>query len=315
VTANRLVTIYSRALAIGGLVALARPLIVDPRWTGQPVEVLGLLVAALLLREGRYAEQVFLSHPDRIWCAGGSLVVGAPATALALAGGVLGADWFVAKEDVPRGAGERGARGDRAARGLRRLRRRPRLSNVTAPGLHVELVPALFFSASRISSSAGCCSTSRWSIRGKLEQDERLLILRYECIGYGATVIATGSSWHRELLAAARVGVRGGGPRRPGLLFKHTLEEAIAAEELNKIHAMEAVITSISVSRTRSLESSGSRIAWWTGVTFASTAAGGHAPPRLPRAHRRAERGEPTRIRPWCASTSRGPARRSSSTT
>ena len=29
-----------------------------------------------------------------------------------------------------------------------------------------------------------------------------------------------------------------------GLLFKKTLEEAIAAEELNKIHAMEAVITS-----------------------------------------------------------------------
>src|SRR6185295_15551568 len=29
-----------------------------------------------------------------------------------------------------------------------------------------------------------------------------------------------------------------------GLLFKKTIEEAIAAEELNKIHAMEAVITS-----------------------------------------------------------------------
>ena len=49
-TANRLVTIYSRALAIGGLVALGAALIVDPRWTGQPLEILGLLVAALLLR-------------------------------------------------------------------------------------------------------------------------------------------------------------------------------------------------------------------------------------------------------------------------
>src|SRR3989449_9750328 len=29
-----------------------------------------------------------------------------------------------------------------------------------------------------------------------------------------------------------------------GLVFKHIIEEAIAAEELNKIHAMEAVITS-----------------------------------------------------------------------
>ena len=52
-TANRLVTIYSRALAVGGLVALGAALIVDPRWTGQPLEVLGLLVAALLLRGGQ----------------------------------------------------------------------------------------------------------------------------------------------------------------------------------------------------------------------------------------------------------------------
>src|SRR5206468_10224770 len=52
-TANRLVTIYSRALAIGGSAALGAALILDPRWTGQPLELLGLLVAALLLRGGQ----------------------------------------------------------------------------------------------------------------------------------------------------------------------------------------------------------------------------------------------------------------------
>src|SRR5260370_356858 len=82
-------------------------------------------------------------------------------------------------------------------------------------------------------------------IRGKLEQDERLLILRYECIGYGASgiahaiVVGAVSFWPplAWVFVAAALGAL-------GLLFKHTLEEAIAAEELNKIHAMEAVITS-----------------------------------------------------------------------
>ena len=86
-TANRLVTIYSRALAIGGLLALAAALIVDPRWTGQPLELLGLLVAALLLRGG----QVPLSKYSYLTQTGlvalvGSLAVGVPATASAVAG-------------------------------------------------------------------------------------------------------------------------------------------------------------------------------------------------------------------------------------
>src|SRR2546427_1602229 len=93
-TANRLVTIYSRALAIGGLVALAAALIVDPRWTGQPLEVLGLLVAALLLRGGQVplSKYSYLTQTGLVAVAG-SLGVGAPATPLALAGGGLGPDW------------------------------------------------------------------------------------------------------------------------------------------------------------------------------------------------------------------------------
>ena len=95
-TANRLVTIYSRALAIGGLVALAAALIVDPRWTGQPLEILGLLVAALLLRGGPVplSKYSYLTQTGLVAVAG-SLVVGAPATALALAGGVGAAERLV----------------------------------------------------------------------------------------------------------------------------------------------------------------------------------------------------------------------------
>src|SRR3989454_5293335 len=83
------------------------------------------------------------------------------------------------------------------------------------------------------------------TIRGKLERDERMLIFRYECISFGATIIAAATLvgtvvfWPPEvwLIVAALLTFL-------GLLFKTMLEEAISAEELNKIHAVEAVITS-----------------------------------------------------------------------
>src|SRR5207244_6148336 len=75
--------------------------------------------------------------------------------------------------------------------------------------------------------------------------DERMLIFRYECISFGATIIAAATLvgtvvfWPPEvwLIVAALLTFL-------GLLFKTMLEEAISAEELNKIHAVEAVITS-----------------------------------------------------------------------
>src|SRR5205809_7941008 len=120
-----------------------------------------------------------------------------------------------------------------------------RLSNVATSVLHVDLMPSLFFFCLAYFVISRLLFYFALSIRGKLEQDERLLILRYECIGYGATVIATAivvgtvSYWPplAWVFVAAALGFL-------GLFFKYILEEAIAAEELNKIHAMEAVITS-----------------------------------------------------------------------
>ncbi len=245
-TANRLVAIYTRALAIGGPLILVAMLVADPRWTGQPVEVFGMLLASLVLRGAQVplSKYSYLTQTALVALAG-SLLVGVPATTLAVALGVLGADWLWQKKmflaalvNVGREVVALvGAYGVYAAA--------LRLSEVTAPGLHVDIVPALFFYCLAYFVISRLLFYFALIIRGKLEQDERLLILRYECIGYGATVIATSMvigtviywpplAW---LFVAAALGAL-------GLLFKHTLEEAIAAEELNKIHAMEAVITS-----------------------------------------------------------------------
>jgi methyl-accepting chemotaxis protein len=82
-------------------------------------------------------------------------------------------------------------------------------------------------------------------VRGKLQQDEQLLIIRYEVIAYfgtigaATTIVSAVLAWPPVtwLFVAAALGAL-------GQLLKQMLEEAISAEELNKIHAIESVITS-----------------------------------------------------------------------
>ncbi len=244
-TANRLVVVYSWALAVGGPLLLVATLIADHRWIGQPLEILGLSVAAFALRGAQVplSKYSYLTQTALVALAG-SMLVGIPATALALCAGVLGADWLWQKKMFRAALVNLGREvvGLVGAYGV--YATTIRLSDVT-PGLHVELVPALFFYCLAYFVVSRLLFYFALIIRGKLEQDERLLILRYECIGYGASLIAAaiviGTVAYWAPLAwpfvAAALGVL-------GVLFKHTLEEAIAAEELNKIHAMEAVITS-----------------------------------------------------------------------
>ena len=245
-TANRLVVVYSRALAIGGPLLLVAILIVDPRWTGQLLEIVVMTVAAFLLRGAQVplSKYSYLTQTGLVALAG-SLLVGAPATALAVAGGVLAADWLWQKKMFRAALVNLGREVVALVGAYGIYAGALRVSDVSSPGLHVELVPALFFYALAYFVISRLLFYFALIIRGKLEQDERLLILRYECIGYGASLIATGiivgtvAYWPPLAwpFVAAALGAL-------GLLFKHTLEEAIAAEELNKIHAMEAVITS-----------------------------------------------------------------------
>jgi methyl-accepting chemotaxis protein len=245
-TTNRLVVIYSRTLAVAGPIVLVAVLIADPRWTGQPLDVVGLAVASLLLRGAQVplSKYSYLTQTGLVALAG-SLLVGVPATTLAMACGVLGADWLWQRKMFSAALVNLGREVIALVGAYGVYAATLRVSGVTTPGLHVEIVPALFFYCLAYFVIGRLLFYFALIVRGKLEQDERLLILRYECIGYGATMIATGIivgtvvywpplAW---VFVAAALGAL-------GLLFKHTLEEAIAAEELNKIHAMDAVITS-----------------------------------------------------------------------
>src|SRR5207237_610948 len=110
----------------------------------------------------------------------------------AVAGGVLAADWLWQKKMFRAALVNLGREVVALVGAYGIYAGALRVSEVTAPGLHVELVPALFFYALAYFVISRLLFYFALIIRGKLEQDERLLILRYECIGYGASLIATG---------------------------------------------------------------------------------------------------------------------------
>jgi methyl-accepting chemotaxis protein len=243
---HRLVTLYGRALGGLGTLLLLVVLVVDPRWLWQVPELLALLVGCIALRglSIPLSKYSYLTQTSLVALVGGVLA-GVPATALALAIGIVVTDtlwlrkaWYVAWINMGREVIALVAAYGIYAATLR-------LSGVPVGGLSAAAIPALFFYALVYFVVGRALFYFSLLVRAKLEKDEQLLILRYEVIGSAATrgaaatVVATMLAWRP--LAWVFIGAALGAL---GLLLKQMLEEAISAEELTKIHAMEAVITS-----------------------------------------------------------------------
>ena len=244
-TIQRFVVLYSQGLAYVGLVLLAAVLAADPRWLHQIPEIIVLLGACVALR-GLHIPLSKYSYLTQTGLAAlaGSLLVGLPAAAIAVAGGTVITDWTWHRKPLRVAWINLG---------------REVISLVAAYGVYAFVLEAAeippephsavilplfafvltYFLISRILFYLSLL------VRGKLELGERMMILRYEMLGYFATLIGTAAvvsvivawppiAW--VFVAPVLVGL--------GLLLKMMLEEAVSAEELNKIHAMEAVITS-----------------------------------------------------------------------
>ena len=245
-TVNRLIQTYSRLLLVAGPVLLIAVLIADPRWLLQGPEILFMAGACVVLRGMAVplSKYSYLTQTGVVVLAG-SLLAGAPATALALTVGVLGADWVWHRKLLVVAAVNLGRElvAMVAAYGVYAVILD--VSGIYRPGLTAGAIPALFFYPLAYFVFSRMLFYFTLLLRAKLQQDEELLILRYELIAYFATLVATAMvittvrAW--PPLAWLFVGAALGGL---GLLVKQIIEEAISAEELNKIHAMEAVITS-----------------------------------------------------------------------
>ena len=243
---TRFVTLYSQALAYAGTAILAALLIADARWLGQLPLIAVLFGSAVALRglAVPLTKYSYLTQTALVGLAG-SVLVGVPATALAIAGATLVTDsvwqrkplrvaWINLGREVIALTAAYGVYATILSW----------LDMHGAPAITIELLPALAGYALAYFLFARVLFYLSLLIRSKLEPAERLMIVRYEVIGYAATLLAAiifvGAVVAWSFGAWIIVGLV---LTFLGLLLKQMIEEAISAEELNKIHAMEAVIT------------------------------------------------------------------------
>ena len=265
---TRFLSLYARLVASLGTVVLLAALVADIRWTGQLRGVAAVLLLVVLLR----AFQIPLTKYSALnllgmVAVGAAIILGAPGAALGLYAGVFLTDWLLLRKAAAASA-INGGREALALFGGYGFYAWITMLGGGAPGITPEALPgvALLLGAQfLLSRGLQYCTLL---VRNKLHADERSLILRYEVIAFGAGAIAVLVS----LLTIASVGWTGWMVVAlvmifAGLLLKKILEEAVAAEELNKIHAMEQVVSSDAnlADALREIERLANRLVDWNG--------------------------------------------------
>ena len=242
---RRFLGAYAKALGVIGMITLGAVLAHDERWLVQSWGIVGVAVAVVLLR----INQITITKYGALNLVGlaavsGALIVGPPATALALYVGVVVGDGLVLRKTLQ-------AAWINAGREV--------LALVAAYGFYAAV--SISSGASNVASAAGLPSLALFVflhffisrallyftlvLRAKLLEDERSLLLRYEVIGFGVKAIGVAIA----VLTVTHLGRVGWAVVAAvliasGALLKRIFEESVQAEELNKILAMEQVVTS-----------------------------------------------------------------------
>src|ERR1044071_6517813 len=235
---------YARVLAAGGPILALAAALADPRWLDHIV-ALGVVMAATAvlrappIRLGKYA------YPSQTGIPALGVALAAPGSVgvLGLVAGVLLADSGLLRKPILVGAINAGreAIAFAAAYGFYALAMR--LSG--ASGLSLDLLaPAVilagtYFVVSRILFYLSLL------VRRKLAVAERLFILRWEMVSFLMTMVgSTIILWSVAQLNPAGWAVVALALTVSGLVTRTMLEEAIAAEDLNKVHALQSTLTS-----------------------------------------------------------------------
>ena len=243
---TRFLGLYARVVGSVGLALLVAGLAVDQRWLGQGLGIMVLLLAVVALRTQqipltKYGALNLLAIP----ALAGALLVGAPASALAMWLGIVVADGLLLRKGV-QAAWINGGREVVAlfsSYGVYAWAVSALNGGEAALTTDTLAALALFMLAYFVASRMLLYFTLL--LRDKLVDEEKSLILRYEVIAFGASAIAVSLILLTVLnLSPVGWGVVGVVLLGAGLLVKRILEESIAAEELNKILAMEQIVSS-----------------------------------------------------------------------
>jgi methyl-accepting chemotaxis protein len=241
---QRLIHSYSQVLSVGGLVLLAGVLAVDTRWLSHPISTALLMLSIFVLRAvpvrlSKYSYLTQSAVPTLV----GAVCIGPSPVAAALWAGVAAADVFGLRKQPRAGFINAGREviGFVAAYGPYAAI----LSLGVSSELTLDFLPAAAILVSLYFFLSRALFYFSLLIRNKLESAEKILILRWEISSYLLTLIASTIvvtalatlapvGWVAVALA---LGVL-------GLLTRQILDEAIGAEDLNKVHLMEAAIAS-----------------------------------------------------------------------
>jgi methyl-accepting chemotaxis protein len=240
---NRVIDLYARFLAVGGMALAAAVLLTDQRLINAPVSSLALIAAVTFLRAypvrlSKYSYLTQVAVPVLV----GALAVGPSSVVLALLVGVIAADtiWLRKSQRVAVINAGREIIAFTCAFGVYAAV----LQASGNPGLSLDFLPAGFSLVAMYFLASRALFYFTMLVRAKLEQVEQLLILRWEVVSMllslGACVVVIAAL--QSLSPAGWVAVAGV-LSAIGLLTKRILEEAIAAEDLNKIHLMESAIS------------------------------------------------------------------------
>lgn len=250
---SRLLPLYARLLSVGGLLLLVAALLADVRWLGNATAVSLVFVTTGLLRLApvRLSKYSYLTQTG-VPALAGLILVPIQAVLLGLAAGVLAADVLWHRKAIMVGIVNAGREviALMAAAGFYFLTR----ELTGAHELTLDFLPAATVLAGTYFFTSRLLFYFSLLIREKLMLEERLFILRWEIVSYiltlagaatvvWAVIILTAGGW----LAAAITLLVG------GLLVRTLVEEAIAAEDLNKIHLLSATVSN-AVSLSAALE-------------------------------------------------------------
>ncbi len=234
---------YARVLVATGVVLFVAVLLVSPPFAPYPIGTIVVVVTVAVLRGApvRLSKFSYLNQ-NAIPMLVGAVILGPGPVVFGLGLGIVAADTLWLRKPVF-------ASGVNAGREI--------IAFVAAFGAYAAVVRVTgAYALSLDSLPAGITLTGVYFfasrslfyftmfLRGKLESEERLLILRYEIVSYLLTLMASivviaaittlaPTGWAAVLFVLGFV----------GLLTKKIVEEAIAAEDLNKVHVMEAAVT------------------------------------------------------------------------
>jgi methyl-accepting chemotaxis protein len=241
------VPIITRAFGVAGTMLVGLLVYRDARWIDHLVAIALLITATVALRARPIPLTKFSSLTGTGFVAmAGPLVLGLPAAALALYVGILITDIAVARKTLVWSGVNAGREVVAQVAAFGCFAVVATQSQRGTPGAFgADLVPALSVFAFAHLFASKALQYFSLAARGKLTPDERSLLLRYEVLSFAASTIALVI----VVFTVANVGYVGWVVVATALgfgamLFSRIIEEAIAAEELNKIHAMEAVVTS-----------------------------------------------------------------------